>query len=586
MTDPSLLSDFQARFQRRARVIRRANLARDALSGVALGAGVTLMVVACSFAWFGGRIPWLDLARSWALCLPPLFGAGVAIFRRRRRWTDEEVGLFVDAHLDSQGSVTAALAPERSSPLLDLVRRAATDALSKAPSLRPRVLQRKHLVLPAAALGLVPLLLLDPPLPSPGAEPPPGAEALSVTELEGLQPLLALEQLDALDAEHEEQLRALAEQARALQRRLANGVERREAQASLAKMQDDVDALLGEVANEANRPGLAAAIDALDRRAETKQAARALGNGDLVRFDEEMRKLSQRVERASRQAAKDALEEARKAAERHGAQALSSALEEQQRLFNQREHTRELLRQLAQLGPSKLETALEKGLSQDLNQQTAEELGDALEKALKELSDEERKLLGENLRKAVERGELQLEPGDAAQLQKLAKELQRGEAQKQMRELLKQLAKPGAAAETMQGLKRAEEGLRSAQRQAAGLLPVPQASPQAGNPAPKGGEAQTGEAAGPGRGPGVGDHEGNTPPVDGEELRARAQPQLGGSRPLLQASQGRTSARPGEVALTPDLEALSAVSAEELQGVEHSTIPEEYREQVSRYFAP
>jgi hypothetical protein len=49
---------------------------------------------------------------------------------------------------------------------------------------------------------------------------------------------------------------------------------------------------------------------------------------------------------------------------------------------------------------------------------------------------------------------------------------------------------------------------------------------------------------------------------------------------------GRTSARPGETANVQGTGALGAAGPNEVGAIERSDVPEEYREQVGRYFQP
>ena len=51
-------------------------------------------------------------------------------------------------------------------------------------------------------------------------------------------------------------------------------------------------------------------------------------------------------------------------------------------------------------------------------------------------------------------------------------------------------------------------------------------------------------------------------------------------------TMGRTSAKAGETANMAGTGALGNAAAEEVGGIEHSQVPEEYREQVGRYFQP
>jgi hypothetical protein len=58
------------------------------------------------------------------------------------------------------------------------------------------------------------------------------------------------------------------------------------------------------------------------------------------------------------------------------------------------------------------------------------------------------------------------------------------------------------------------------------------------------------------------------------------------SVPLLGATQGRGEAQPGETADERGSGALGEAAGSEVGGVERSEVPEEYREQVGRYFQP
>jgi hypothetical protein len=49
---------------------------------------------------------------------------------------------------------------------------------------------------------------------------------------------------------------------------------------------------------------------------------------------------------------------------------------------------------------------------------------------------------------------------------------------------------------------------------------------------------------------------------------------------------GRTTGKPGETANVQGTGALGVVGPEEVGGVDRSNVPEEYREQVGRYFQP
>jgi hypothetical protein len=361
-------------------------------------------------------------------------------------------------------------------------------------------------------------------------------------------------------------------------------MERRQAQTRIAELRDQVEALQGELVNGENQAGLTAAVEELRKEASLRPASDALGDGDIVRFDREMRKMATALEKEARDRAREALDRAQRAAGAKRARALSSALREQQRLFERREQASRWLRQLASALPNDTARALSEA-NERLTAEQMKQLLDAVDKALESLTAEQRKALGEHLRKAIENGELGDAPLDQRQLQKLARQLEQGDVAFELQQMLERLAEHGASSKMMQGLEQAESGLSQAEQRLRGIVPLPQSAPQAARGDSPGEALDPSSQGGPGTGPGAGPHAGSTPPVDAPELRAQAQPRLDGELPLRGATRGRSPARPGESALTPFGSDLSGVTADELRGVEHSNIPEEYREQVSRYFA-
>jgi len=89
---------------------------------------------------------------------------------------------------------------------------------------------------------------------------------------------------------------------------------------------------------------------------------------------------------------------------------------------------------------------------------------------------------------------------------------------------------------------------------------------------------------------GAGDHHGSTPEIAANELRAKADARLapGSAAAMHGATLGRAPARPGETANQLGLGSASLGEARktEVGAVDHADIPEEYREQVGRYFEP
>jgi hypothetical protein len=584
MNESAPPKDFFAHFARHATKVRGGRLLTHALSGLGLGACVAAVFGASRFWWFAARLEQRELLLgSFAICVLGL-GAGLVI-GARRRFTDEDVGQYLDLRLGTDDVVTAALLREGGGRMLETVRDRAAGALKNAASTAPRMLFWRHLSLPLGVVLWLPWAWLTPPKPI-VIPPPVGSEVTRLDTLDGLVALERLEGLEALDPETQRRLDAVRDQARKLEDELKTGIEKRKAQASIAELRDEVEALLGDMVSAENQAGLAAAVEELRKEDALRRAREALGEGDIVRFDQEMRKLASALEDESRKSARDALRRAEQAAAAKGARALSSALREQGELFDGREQANQWLRKLSESLPEEAARGLSQASEGKLSREQMRELVDAFDKALKSLTPEQREALGEHLREAIENGELGDAPLDQQQLQKLARDFTGEAAEQELRNMLESLAERGVASETMQGLEEAERGLSRAQQRVAGLLPLPQSSPQPGQGSSGGTPTGPGTQGGPGTGPGTGNHEGKTAPVDAPELRALAQPRLAKDVPLRGATQGRSPARPGESAHTPLGSDLSGVTADELRGVEHSNIPEEYREQVSRYFAP
>ena len=85
---------------------------------------------------------------------------------------------------------------------------------------------------------------------------------------------------------------------------------------------------------------------------------------------------------------------------------------------------------------------------------------------------------------------------------------------------------------------------------------------------------------------GSGDHRGSTPEIAAKELRSKAEAKLQAGAPMHGATLGRAPARPGETANQLGTGSLGDAQKTEVGAVDHADIPEEYREQVGRYFEP
>jgi hypothetical protein len=74
--------------------------------------------------------------------------------------------------------------------------------------------------------------------------------------------------------------------------------------------------------------------------------------------------------------------------------------------------------------------------------------------------------------------------------------------------------------------------------------------------------------------------------IAGGEVRARATGRLNRGRPMPGLVMGRSAGRPGETANVVGQGGLGSAAAAEIGGAELRDVPEEYREQVGRYFQP
>jgi hypothetical protein len=575
--------------------IHRRHVVRLALTGA--GVGLSLGALGALGLWALRFDQW----RPYAAGLGALGAALGATLAQRRRWSESDVALYLDARLDSHETLTTALGVQGAAePALAHVLERATSVLGSADPARvaPRLWSRFHALLPAALTAIVVFSWLPLPPAPPSAPLPPGAERVLIENLNGLERIEALARLHGQNPEQDARLQKLADQAKKLREALAKGLEKREALSEVAKLRDGIAAERLKLGDRQNRPGLDAALSAFGKHPALRDAQKALGNGDLTAFDEEMQKLANRAESSDRQAAKDALEEAAKQAREKGANGLADALEAQKRLFERRESQGQALRELAQsmkghLSPEALEDLKEFGRSG--SPEAEKRLAEGLERALEGLTPEERKRLAERLQKQLEGAGGDASPMTRKQLEALAKQLARKDSVEQLRKQLKELAKPEASddAKREQGLGDAERGGSAAER-GLGAMPIPidgDGAPGPGGPGAK--PDPSGEGAKSGSGDpgskhdsGTGDHRGSTPEIAAKELRSKAEARLSAGAPMHGATLGRAPARPGETANQLGTGSLGDAQKTEVGAVDHADIPEEYREQVGRYFEP
>jgi len=588
-------SDFERGFRELAARVHRRRLLRHAFTSA--GFGLALGVAGALGLW-ALRLGHL---RPFSAGLG-LVGAGVgAYLASRRRWSDREVALYLDAKLGSHETVTTALAAreDASEPALAHVVERASAVLANADRslIKPRVWTRMHALLPLAAAAIVGISLA--PLPKAPAlpPPPPGVERVKIENLKGLEKIEALDHLPGRTPEQDARLKALADQAKKLRADLAKGLEKREALSEIAKLRDGISAERLKLGDQQNRAGLDAALGSFNKNPALKDAKKALGNGDLTAFDDEMQKLASRAEASDREAAKEALEQAAKEARAKGAKGLAEALESERRLFDQREAHAQTLREFAQ----GLQGKLSKEAQEDLKEfgrsgdpKAEQRLSEALEKALEGLTPEERKRLQEKMEQQLESADGNAMPMSKKQLQDMAKKLGTEAGVEELKQQLREMAKPDPSDDSKRerGLGDADRGGSEAER-GLGAVPIPMegAGNPGGDPAGPGNKGDSGDAKGSG-GPGshhdtgTGDHAGSTPEVAGKELRAKADARIQAGAPMHSATLGRAPARAGETANELGTGSLGSAQQTEVGAVDHSDIPEEYREQVGRYFEP
>lgn len=623
MADPASRAEetkFREAFARWARRVRRSLALRVIVSGAA--AGLVLGAGAAAAAWKTRQ----GVVRPWTAA-GGLVGAAIgAVIARRRRLGDVEVALYLDGKLGANEAVSTAIelgkpprkgdrkAPERDSdpaenPGYFVVLTHATEALASATArqVKSRVLRPWHAALPLAA-GAIAYLSWLPLPPAPAAPPPPpGSEIVKMAEVAGLEKVIALAELNARDDAQRERLKKLAEEARKLQQKLKEGVEKREALSDLAKLQEGLVAERLSLGEGEERQGLESALGKMAENPDLKNAAKALGDRDLTNFDEEMAKLANKLEKKDRERAKKALEEAAEAAKKAGAESAAKALKEQAERLGKKGAESDALKELAkELGDSLPDDAKDalRDMQSSGSSKAQQKLAEKLNDALKKLSPEERKRLAEKLKKQAGK----MAPDDMGegpskeQMEDMAKKLESEEGMKELEDQLKEMAKedPSGDGQREQELEDAEKGLGDAEGQLGVPMPMDAGPGGKGGKGGKDGKGKDGKSgdgdggggqakdATPGHsdGGGPGDHNGQTGVVDGPGMKARADAKVNRGRPMPGVTLGRTKGRAGETANVQGTGALGDAAAGEIGGVDRSVVPEEYREQLGRYFQP
>jgi hypothetical protein len=457
-----------------------------------------------------------------------------------------------------------------------------------------------HLAVPVAAAAIGYLSWLPLPPAPPTAAAPPGVTKVQLAEIAGLEKVIRLAEIDARDEAQRQRLKQLAEEAKKLRDKLQKGVEKREAQADIAKLKDAITAERLSLGEGERRQGMESALGKLAENPDLKNAAKALGDRDLVQFDEEMERLANKLEQTDRQRAQKTLEDAAEAAKNAGAPDVAKELAEQKKRMEERAKKAEKLRDLADsLGEGLSDDA--KDALKDFNgsgsDEDAKKLAEKLADALDKLTPEQRKKLAESMKRQMAQngGPAQGSPSQE-QLENLLDQLSTQEGQKQLEEELKRLAEapaPGSPeAQRQEALDDAQRGMGEAEGQLGAPVPVPVAGGNKPNGAGQHGNDQNGGnqggqgQAGHTEGGGPGNHQGQTGVVEGTGVRARANTKVNQGRPMPGIVMGRTSGRPGETANVQGTGALGAAGPNEVGAIDRSDVPEEYREQVGRYFQP
>ena len=203
------------------------------------------------------------------------------------------------------------------------------------------------------------------------------------------------------------------------------------------------------------------------------------------------------------------------------------------------------------------------------------------ERALAKLTPEERARLAEKLKRALERGDVPRSAPTRKELEDLEKKLATSEGQKELEDDLRRMASAaddGSDESSRQhALGEAERGADQAERELGGRG-VPMPAPTAGTGADQAGIPETGPARGPAKRP-------RRPrarrpfPAPMVWLRARKAK----CSPVPRFREARWAGSPGAPASGPRSARAARSAARKrtiLGGVERSSIPEEYREQV------
>ena len=569
---------FQSAFRRAASRVRACLTARHVFTGLACG-----LAVAGGLALVLWR---LEPGSRLVALVAPAVGIFVAmVVDRRRRLSDEHVALLLDTRLDTREVITTALGSTGSSAANAAIGQAlfarANDVLSAASPEATRVpVLRKHHAIGVVGMGALAAAFALPVRKTVAPAAPPGTDLVQLTEVKGLEKAIALRTLDARDEAQRERLEKLGAEAERIRDALRKGEAKRDAEADIAKLSDGIAAERMSFGDGDERKGLESAMSTMGKNADLHDAAKALGDHDMVLLDREMERIADEAEGDARDRAKKALEEAEEAAKKAGAKGVAKSLAQQRKRLEEAERKHQALRDLARALGKGLgddgKKALE-GMTQgdpDSARKLAEALGDALDK----LTPEERKRLAEKL-------EAKANQDGGKELGELGSKLEQPGSSADLEKSLRDLANAPPASDEA----RRQESLDGAQRGLDGALASP--VPGAGSPGASDGNARGAPGAGsPGgasaRSDSKKDASKPSERVDATELRSRAHSELGAGVPMPGRVGGRAPGRTGETANVRGTGAIGAVGPDEVGGVSRSDVPEAYREQVGRYFEP
>jgi hypothetical protein len=307
-------------------------------------------------------------------------------------------------------------------------------------------------------------------------------------------------------------------------------------------------------------------------------------------MDDEMARIANAREKKDRALADAALADAANAARREGANDVAAALDAERRLLTRRsEQSDELraladaLRQAGALGDG-AQRALD-SLDREGSEASQQALARALAEAWSKLTPEERARVAAKMAKpkpgaaSPARGQPG-DPPDAKQIEDSLRAMADDDSETDEAQREGALDSAGAGASATE----AELG------GSGGGQPSGQPGKPGGgqNGAPSGGGNASGDGSGAGGSHdfGTGSHAGSTAKVDGDTLKSRAQAHMNAGaampNPVTTFSPGRT----GDVATALSTGDLRAVGNAQMEGVEKSDVPEEYRDHVRQYFNP